>query len=178
MRDRPGLRQKGQKLSRFHPDFEIIGIDIGPNVRYCKKHFGVWPVDSALISKPGIHCLSTFTILSTPLLCAPTLTIEHLLDPAGVLINLRRCLEHAPLAFLSTPERDLVRGKEHAGPPPNPHHIREWNASELGRLLRHFDLNVAFLGLTAADNIHGNLDTIMAVLSRRPALVFAPDPGD
>lgn len=67
------------------------------------------------------------------ILCADV--IEHLVNPAALLAVLRSLMDgtrgRAPLAILSTPERDLVRGRDHIGPPPNAHHVREWNQREL-----------------------------------------------
>jgi hypothetical protein len=40
--------------------------------------------------------------------------------------------------MISTPERNVKRGIYHFGPPPNPHHWREWSANELHRFISKY----------------------------------------
>ncbi|MEM1412198.1 MAG: class I SAM-dependent methyltransferase [Pseudomonadota bacterium] len=57
--------------------------------------------------------------------------IEHLCDPLPLLEFLKGQLAPGGQLFLSTPERDRVRGQDcrHS---PNPEHVREWNQAEFG----------------------------------------------
>jgi hypothetical protein len=65
--------------------------------------------------------------------------------------------------LLSTPERDLVRGREHLGPPGNPCHLREWSIRELDAFLRDRGIEHRSVGLTRDNDLHNRLETILAV---------------
>jgi SAM-dependent methyltransferase len=67
--------------------------------------------------------------------------IEHLMDPLPLLAFLRDQLAPASRLFLSTPERDRVRGSDCLDSP-NPEHVREWDQAEFRRLLDHVGLVV------------------------------------
>lgn len=67
--------------------------------------------------------------------------IEHLMNPLPLLELLRRLLEPGGRLFLSTPERDHVRGRD-CNESPNPEHVREWNQSEFRSLLEGSGLRV------------------------------------
>jgi 2-polyprenyl-3-methyl-5-hydroxy-6-metoxy-1,4-benzoquinol methylase len=62
--------------------------------------------------------------------------IEHIANPD----DLMEFLEDIPFRYLviSTPERDLVAGKEDFGPPANTAHFREWNGAEFRNYLRRW----------------------------------------
>ncbi|WP_165873441.1 rhamnan synthesis F family protein [Parasulfuritortus cantonensis] len=153
------------KLADLHPDFEIVGVDIGSNIEYCRSHygFGTW-LTLDLETAEG-DLLSPEVLQKTVLVCSDV--IEHLVDPKPLLGFISRCLDHAPVAILSTPERDLVRGVDDAGPPANTAHVREWNQAELGLLLQDFGFDVAFLGLTCNNNRDWAKKTTLAVLHGR-----------
>jgi SAM-dependent methyltransferase len=55
--------------------------------------------------------------------------IEHLLDPDPLLDFLFRLARPEGLVYLSTPERDVMRGPDCLSSP-NPEHVREWTATE------------------------------------------------
>ena len=55
--------------------------------------------------------------------------IEHIRQPDEFLIKILSKLSFKQI-IISTPERDLVRGKDNWGPPANIHHFREWNDNE------------------------------------------------
>ncbi|MFO8008303.1 MAG: glycosyltransferase [Candidatus Brocadiia bacterium] len=59
--------------------------------------------------------------------------VEHVRDLPGFL---RYCASVAPRAILTTPNRDVVRADGHAGPPPYPPHVREFDAGEFYWVLR------------------------------------------
>ncbi len=93
--------------------------------------------------------------------------IEHLQDPVPLIATLYDLLRDAPIAIVTTPERDLVRGFDDFGPPADRHHVREWSLSEFETLLRSAGLDVAFIGLTADDDRDWTKRTILAVLRQR-----------
>jgi hypothetical protein len=52
-------------------------------------------------------------------------------------LNVIRAASHQRTqVVLSTPERDLRRGRDHMGPPDNSSHVREWNAAEFSAYLQ------------------------------------------
>ena len=90
--------------------------------------------------------------------------IEHLRDPTSLVSLLKEWLRFARLGIISTPERDVRWGVKHNGPPPNLHHIREWNAEELDSYLKESGLTVNFLGLTRSINTAYSMWTMFALL--------------
>lgn len=63
--------------------------------------------------------------------------IEHLVQPEVFLRSVWELANPDTLIVLSTPERDLVRGKASMGPPENLKHVREWNKEELCKFLEY-----------------------------------------
>jgi 2-polyprenyl-3-methyl-5-hydroxy-6-metoxy-1,4-benzoquinol methylase len=61
--------------------------------------------------------------------------IEHLVDPDLLLDRIKASAHQESVIFISTPERDLVRGKAHNGPSPNLKHVREWNMEEFRKYI-------------------------------------------
>lgn len=90
--------------------------------------------------------------------------IEHLSDPTGLLTTLGECLKYAPVAIVTTPERDLVRGMCDMGPPANPAHVREWNQVELLHLLEASSFEVAFIGLTCNNDRDWQKKSILSII--------------
>jgi SAM-dependent methyltransferase len=115
----------GYKLMRYFREKHFIGYEIEPTLsklreRYPNRYWG----------KSGIPLLK-FDIV----ICSDV--IEHVLDPDELINYLKTA--NARDYVISTPDRDLVYGGEHNGPPRNGSHIREWNYEEFGRYLRkHF----------------------------------------
>lgn len=67
--------------------------------------------------------------------------IEHLLHPDPLLDFLKRELAAGGRLFLSTPERDALRGRNCLSSP-HAEHVREWNFSEFADYLRSRGLGV------------------------------------
>jgi SAM-dependent methyltransferase len=167
---------RAEKLAPLAPEFALVGVDHGPNLAEARHHApAVELIDFDLERDEPIPLPEAAR--GGVLVCSDV--IEHLVDPTPLLRNLRRALEHAPVAVLSTPERDLARGVEHLGPPDNPHHVREWNLAELERLLISVGLDVLFIGLTASNDDGYPKRTTLAVLEHRseppPSDTRAPD---
>ncbi len=68
--------------------------------------------------------------------------VEHLLDPDPLIALLRRLLAPDGRLFLSTPERDILRGR-HCLSSPKPEHIREWSSSEFRTFVINSGLGLA-----------------------------------
>jgi 2-polyprenyl-3-methyl-5-hydroxy-6-metoxy-1,4-benzoquinol methylase len=66
------------------------------------------------------------------IICADV--IEHLVNPDPCLAFIRRHLDYEGVAFISTPERDVLRGRN-CMDSPHPMHVREWNQTEFCALL-------------------------------------------
>ena len=157
------------KLVEFSPEFKVVGMDYGPNLAAAQERCpaGKWiEVDLENFSPEIISAEDSV------LICADV--IEHLVEPASLVKALGTWLEVAPLALLSTPERVLCWGADHAGPPPNPTHVREWTRVELVEYLRRSGLRVAFAGVTQthADHpetgAHQGCQTTIVICEGRP----------
>lgn len=61
--------------------------------------------------------------------------IEHLRDPDPCLRFIRRHLSERGVLLISTPERDILRGRD-CDFCPHPMHVREWNREEFANFLR------------------------------------------
>ena len=98
--------------------------------------------------------------------------IEHVEFPDRLLMKLSTLLPAARVVLISTPERDLTRGPRDCGPPPNPHHVREWSTRELSALLWTIGLSNHTIGLTRSEDIHGRPFTILAAIVGDPSDVL------
>lgn len=121
----------GVKLKKYIKPLttQITGVDMPHSISYCRNHytFGEWIVDN--IEAPTHRFKHQFdVVLSVDV-------IEHLKNPDTLISYLKKRVTPKGFIFVSTPERDLVRGKKHMGPPENPAHVREWNKKELATYL-------------------------------------------
>jgi len=73
------------------------------------------------------------------IICADV--IEHIYKPEATLEFIKKHLSNNGYLIISTPERDVLRGKE-CLISPHPAHIREWNESEFKKMLTHFGFKV------------------------------------
>lgn len=150
----------GEKLGALHPEFQIIGVDFGGNLDHCREKypFGQWleadfekaeslPLDAAILKDCVVICSDV---------------IEHLVDPRSLLRLIGGLIKHAPLALISTPERNLKEtGWLDNGPPRNPHHVREWTLNELRAFAEFMELHLAYEGLTITNNLRWQRSTIL-----------------
>lgn len=152
----------GEKLAAAHPEFAVIGMDFGANLETCRQNypFGKWLEWN--IDRQPAPAIPLPVLKKAVLVCSDV--IEHLADPSRLLLTLRRWLEFAPYAIISTPDRDLVRGVDDPGPPGNTAHLREWNLRELNRLFDHFGLCTDLIGYTINNSVSLEKKTILAVL--------------
>ena len=153
---------RGYKLVKLHPEFKLVGIDFGANIDYCQKNHSVGQWLAFNLEKPHQAILPPEIMKKTLVVCSDV--IEHLYDPTGLLKTLDNCLEYAPVAILSTPERDLVRGYSEMEPPGNPAHVREWNREEFNRLLDTLSFDIVFTGLTCNNDHDWAKKTILSIL--------------
>jgi 2-polyprenyl-3-methyl-5-hydroxy-6-metoxy-1,4-benzoquinol methylase len=109
----------GVKLVQFFENFHTVGFDLEPNVSHLRLQFPSREWRSASFED---------VINESPdvLICADV--IEHVPDPDR-LMDFLASLSFDRL-FISTPERKLLYGFNHSGPPDNPAHCREWTMVE------------------------------------------------
>jgi SAM-dependent methyltransferase len=150
----------GAKLAALSPEFRIIGLDIGANLERSREQHpeGTWMEFDLDSEEP----LPIDDVAGSVVVCADVL--EHLRFPERTLKRARDALDRGADAFvLSTPERDLAEGPNHAGPPRNPAHVREWNAEELRAFLESEGL-YGFFGLTRSNDYLDELQTTLVVV--------------
>lgn len=122
----------GTKLAFIHkdlPEVAFTGIDQKAAIEYCENNynFGNWHVDD--IENPDE---SLGDIKAELVICSDV--IEHLLNPDVLLVYLKKKVANDGYIVLSTPERDVLRGKSCTNSP-NKFHIREWNLEEFENYL-------------------------------------------
>lgn len=145
----------GRRLSAHAGEFRVVGIDHPGTVDRIDLP-GEWighdldrrvalPVDPATLSEAVLVCADV---------------IEHMHHPERLRNALARALQHAPAAVLSTPDRDLIRGPGHLGPPPNQAHAQEWTVDEFVAFLAE-KMTVAEVTHTLQRDTSDALHTIM-----------------
>jgi SAM-dependent methyltransferase len=165
---------RGSKLAAACADRKL-GIDFGSNIAQCRNDF---PAEAEWREFDLGHSIpAEFIELISPddvIICSDV--IEHIPDPRHLLAFLAGCFRRGALVITSTPDRALVRGKDHMGPPPNPAHVREWSCREYHSLLEANDLPPLYVGLTLNNDQDRQLRTIISIhepllqRSYRPAL--------
>jgi 2-polyprenyl-3-methyl-5-hydroxy-6-metoxy-1,4-benzoquinol methylase len=162
----------GEKLVKLHPEFEIIGIDYGANIQKCNDTYkcGQWidfDLESGLAIPIPQEILKDAIVINSDV-------IEHLIDPTLLVKNIKMVLNHAKLAIISTPDRELNWGKEHDGPPPNPTHIREWNIDEFTNMLDAYGFTIGCVGTTINNDKELEEKTILSVVVNEKLLKSYP----
>lgn len=168
---------QAKKLATLHPKFNIIGVDLQEHIQYCKAtySFGNWLIWN--FDEPNQQIPIEIDILQRSLVvCADV--IEHLLHPEYLLEGFSYLLKHVAAAVLSTPDRDLVHGYEHMGPPKNPAHIREWNLRELCTFVKSFGIPVEFSGYTYNNDVDWLKNTSLLVLANHQKSHKSTPPDD
>jgi SAM-dependent methyltransferase len=151
----------GAKLAPFADEFDIVGVDCQqtldlfrerlPNARCCECD-----LDADVPDLP----LELFD--DAVVICADV--IEHLRNPERLAAYLAGIGEQAPYVFISTPDRDRVRGWLDNGPPANPSHVMEWGCSEFLRFLRRAGVSERVLyGHTVNTDHHGANTTLLVI---------------
>lgn len=118
----------GYKLVNYLAEYETLGIDLTETVRFLESKYP--DREWMEIDQFRLHQHSTEMII-----CADV--IEHLVNPDTLLQDINR-IQHWKYLIISTPERDLRRGKFSYGPPENEYHVREWNSGELIKYLSNY----------------------------------------
>lgn len=152
----------GDKLQLMHaarPDWHYVGVDYGDNLARCREAhpWGTFiEIDLEHIGDRQINMLDPDIVICSDV-------IEHVVDPTSLLAALR--WSGARAIVVSTPERDVQNGDDHAGPPPNLCHVREWNGVEFRQLLTDAGLTVRWFGLTRGSDVGEAMATQIVVAS-------------
>ncbi|MHC4572551.1 MAG: glycosyltransferase [Planctomycetota bacterium] len=115
---------------------DVTGIDFEHAVQFCKKthDFGKWFVDD--IESPRLRLDKEFDLI----IAADV--IEHLVNPDRLFDYILLHCHPETHVILSTPERDIARGKDDYGPPANRAHVREWNMSEFRKYISGYGFDI------------------------------------
>jgi len=164
-----------EKLAPLAKEFDIIGVDFGQNIAACRDRYewGTWI--EANIDQPYELPVEKHVLEKSLIICADV--IEHLTHPEFLLSSLHSLLDSCPVALLSTPARDRVRGVDDTGPPANPYHVREWDLSELITLLRLQQFRIEHAGYTMNNTQDRGKTTSLVILTNhhQPRITRAPD---
>lgn len=149
-------------LCEQNPDIEIIGVDTGPNIDWCREHLPIGRWLDADLETAATLPLDPGVIAGSVAVCSDVL--EHLIDPRSAMRLICWLLDHgAACAVLSTPARDKRAGAEHLGPPFNPSHVREWTQDEFQAFVGSFPVAIERFELTRSDDGGGGLTTQLVV---------------
>lgn len=119
------------KLMTYLNEYNTIGVDVSPTYEHLKEKYP----DKTWYNAEG---LDTSTLSADIIVCGDV--IEHVLDPDALLEGFKK-VKGVKFIIISTPDRDMVRGKLNFGPPDNPTHVREWNIWEFNRYIsKHFNV--------------------------------------
>jgi len=167
---------QARKLAELQAEFEIIGIDYGENIAYCRRHynFGQW-IDFDLEDEHPLP-IADDIIKQSIVICADV--IEHMHNPDCLLFHIKKLVEKAKAGILTSPDRDALRGVDDMGPPGNPHHVREWNLDELRRYVEAAGIHVHFAGHTINNDLAQQKTTSILVLDRMTPVDVLPVPDD
>jgi hypothetical protein len=152
-------------LHEQNPDVDIIGVDFGSNIDWCREHLpgGLW-LNVDLESATRLP-LGPDVIARSVVVCSDVL--EHLVDPRPAMRLICWLLDQrAACAVLSTPARDKRAGAGHLGPPFNPSHVREWTQDEFRAFVASFPVRIERFELTRSDDGGGGLTTQLVVVTR------------
>lgn len=155
---------RGEKLMPYANEFEIVGVDFGENINYCREthKFGRWLECDLEQSTPDIE---RDILKQAVVVCSDV--IEHLVNPERLALTLAMMSCCAPVVMLSTPDRYLTYGEDQNGPPGNPHHVREWKINEMAKWLEKYGLIASRKGFTLSNNVDGRYNTMLLFFTQQ-----------
>ncbi|MEK6324106.1 MAG: glycosyltransferase family 2 protein [Acidobacteriota bacterium] len=119
-----------EKLEELYPRFNIIGIDVAPNLKeHCERRPSGTRVEWD-IQQPGSISLPEEILKRAIIVCINL--IEQLIDPTCLLETLKGWLDHAPVCLLASANSG-------------------WDDGEFEMLLHAKHYNVAFVGSSSSD---------------------------
>lgn len=165
---------RGNKLLPYAQEFELFGVDYGANIEAFNKN----KIGNGLIWDLNENILRRYHFENSVVICADV--IEHLPTPENLIATLYEACQTARYVLVSTPDRERIHPKGHAGPPTNPYHVREWTLNELTDWFKSEHLPVIWAGWTISnDRRPDQVYTSLLVLSNtekidRLPLTFQP----
>jgi len=139
-----------------------VGVDYGPNIAFCRTnypHAAEWI--EADLSHPSARTIANEAGSDAIVICSDV--VEHMPDPTQLLRLLEDCYRRGAIVITTTPDRARVRGTEHAGPPPNEAHVREWELNEYSSVIADTGLDLTFAGYTTNNSQARELKTILTL---------------
>jgi len=127
------------KLVRYFGGRDIVGLDVAETCAWLRRKYPhlTW-LESDFKNSPSFR--ADLVVASD--------VIEHILEPDALLSYIAAL--SPKYIVLSTPDRNLLGGGSHNGPPRNPAHVREWSFAEFDayvdsrfEVLEHFISNNA-----------------------------------
>lgn len=154
---------RGHKIEPYTHEFNVIGVDYGANIDYCKQTYkkGQW-INADL--EHEIPAIADNDLKNSVVICSDV--IEHLINPKQLVDTLAVFAVYAKAVILTTPDRKRTYGYDHNGVPGNPHHVREWTLAELGQWLSEFPFNFHWAGWTLNNDYDRELTTQLFILSK------------
>jgi 2-polyprenyl-3-methyl-5-hydroxy-6-metoxy-1,4-benzoquinol methylase len=117
----------GAKLVHFFENFHTVGFDLEPNVSHLRLRFPTREWRSVNLEESVADTAGV-------VICADV--IEHIPDPDRLMSFLARI--SFDRLYISTPERKLLYGFDHSGPPANSAHCREWTMVEFANYISNW----------------------------------------
>jgi hypothetical protein len=146
-----------------HAIRQFTKVDLGPHfdIDRCHVPHERWSEQSW--REGATFALKCDALSRSIVICA--CAIERVGDPDSLLNFLRSLITQTRALIITTPDRDLLHGTGHVGPPTDPRRLREWNTAEFEELLARHDLSLTFVGLTYKGS-DSKKDTIICVVDR------------
>ena len=151
-----------EKLSKLHPEFRIVGVDYGANLDHCRLTYphGQWI--EADFERATTLPLDPEIVRNCVIVCSDV--VEHLIEPGALMRLIGKLLGEAPVALISTPDRNLRgSGCLDWGPPENQHHVREWTLDEFEQFARVTGLRPIYNDLTVTNDLRHQRNTILCI---------------
>ena len=122
------------KLFKYFDEVEFTGVEVEPTLSFLRNKYS--DQEWLYLEQIRRERLFDLVILSD--------VIEHIERPDEFLRLIKKRIKFKYL-IISTPERDLIKGKYNYGPPTNKHHYREWNKVEFNKFISdYFIINKHF----------------------------------
>ncbi len=148
--------KRAAELARTRNLGSVLDVGCGPAVklrRFLPSNLEVCLVDQPSVEDLALEAMPASAFVGADLetitlelrrqydliICADVL--EHLSNPDPCLRFLIRHLARTGVAVLSTPDRDVLRGRD-CLTSPHPDHVREWNSTEFRRYVEDRGLRV------------------------------------
>lgn len=113
----------------------VTGVDLDYPVKYCRENYPNGEFFVADFNNPNDSLGKTFDLI----ICSDV--IEHIAYPENLLRYIKTHAHAKTKIIISTPERDILRGKN-CSSSPKLEHIREWNQEEFCKFLLSQGLKV------------------------------------